>query len=65
MSNQPTPFQVHSVHSINGISLPSKESADRVLNVTNAIFSLFETHNLSDFEMNVVLQLVYPQIKGK
>lgn len=60
-----TPFEIQSTHSINGLHLPSKESADRVLNTTNAIFKLFETYGLSDYEINTVRQLVYPQTKEK
>lgn len=60
-----TPFKIESAHSINGISVTSQESAERVLRVTNAIFSLFENNDLSDFEIKVVRQLVYPQTKEK
>lgn len=60
-----TPFEIRSTHSINGISLPSQESAERVLRVTNAIFKLFNDTELSDYEIQVVRQLVYPQTKGK
>lgn len=60
-----SPFEIQSTHSINGVHLTSKESADRVLNTTNAIFKLFETYDLSDYEMNAVRQLIYPQTKEK
>lgn len=60
-----TPFQIVSTHSINDISLPSQESAERVLRVTNAIFKLFNDVELSDYEIQAVRQLIYPQTKGK
>lgn len=55
-----TPFQIKSTHEINGLPFPSQESAQRTLNATNAIFKLFETHDLSGWEIEQVGKLIYP-----
>lgn len=59
-----TPFKIHSTHEINGVAFPSRESAERSLNATNAIFKLFETHDLSAWEIEQVGVLLFPQLKG-
>lgn len=60
-----TPFEIKSTHEINGLLFPSKESAERTLNATNAIFKLYEDHDLSAWEIEQVGKLLFPQLKGK
>lgn len=58
-------FEIKSSHSINGVHLPSKESAERVLLVSNAFISLVEKNDLSDYEISAVRQLIFPQTREK
>lgn len=58
-------FEIKSTHEINGIVLPSKESAERVLLVSNAFMTLIEKNDLSDYEISAVRQLIFPQTREK
>ena len=67
MTNKPAtpPIHIQSTHSINGITTGNDlESAQRIKNATIAIHAVIENHCLNDFETDVVLKLIFPQIKG-
>lgn len=63
MTNKsPTPLiRLESQHSINGVAVGNDiQSADRIKNAAIALHALIENHNLNDFEVDIMLKVVFP-----
>jgi len=65
MANNP-PINLQATYSINGVTIGQDgESADRIKNACIALHAVVENHKLNDYEIDVALKVVFPQLKSK